>query len=331
MNSHLDKNIFQSSAQIEITNSLSKQIVWSSGFINTQASTIKYTGNPQALVLNSKYSWRVQWRDNHNHLSPWSSEAFFYTPASDNVWNQTQWIGGNFALLRRTFTLESGSISLDSPIFTYISGLGFFQLFINGQRVDTDKLNGAWTSYNVRSIYYTFEVQSYLKEGENVIGVILGPGWRDLSAFPVQWKANECADKNELLLRLALIHAESGLLIRGSDSSWSGSIQTPFQQASIYNGEIYDSRLEQIGWNSPGYIPCNWKNVPIIDCFNPKLSPLLFPGISTEGIQHPKSINQLNSISKVIDFGSNLSGWVKISVKGSSGSNVTIKYAEGKK
>lgn len=46
----------------------------------------------------------------------------------------------------------------------YISGLGFYKLFINGQPVDTGAaLNGAWTVFNKRVLYDTLDVASYLK------------------------------------------------------------------------------------------------------------------------------------------------------------------------
>lgn len=60
-------------------------------------------------------------------------------------------VGGGPTMLRREFALPS--VPRQASIF--ISGIGFFQLFINGKRVDTGVLSGAWTTWNERVIYFT--------------------------------------------------------------------------------------------------------------------------------------------------------------------------------
>jgi hypothetical protein len=95
------------------------------------------------------------------------------------------------------------------------------QFFVNGIRVDTDALSGAWTTWNARVLYYTYDITSLLAEGSNVIGVMLGHGWRDTSAFPPLWMAGPC-DKNEMILRMAVVDTTSGSLVVGSDPLWNG-------------------------------------------------------------------------------------------------------------
>ena len=94
------------------------------------------------------------------------------------------------------------------------------QLYVNGIRVDTDGLSGAWTTWNARVLYYSFDIAQYLTPGINVIGVMLGRGWRDTSAFPPQWMPGPC-DVNEMMLRLAVVDM-AGKLIVGTDQAWNG-------------------------------------------------------------------------------------------------------------
>ena len=51
---------------------------------------------------------------------------------------------------------------------------GFFQVFVNGQRLGSDALAGAWTTYNARVLYYTYDVSAYLVTGQNVIASMIG-------------------------------------------------------------------------------------------------------------------------------------------------------------
>lgn len=118
-----------------------------------------------------------------------------------------------------TFILKLPSVC--DPFCCLVWRHFLLQFFVNGIRVDTDVLSGAWTTWNARVLYYTYDITSYLTEGSNVIGVMLGHGWRDTSAFPPLWMSGPC-DKNEMILRLAVVDSSSGSLIVGSDPLWNG-------------------------------------------------------------------------------------------------------------
>lgn len=95
------------------------------------------------------------------------------------------------------------------------------QLFVNGVRVDTTTLTGSWTTWNARVLYYTYDITSLLKPGVNVIGVMLGAGWRDTSEFPVHWMSGPC-DVNELMLRLIVSDSANNVLA-ATDATWTGA------------------------------------------------------------------------------------------------------------
>src|SRR5689334_10282299 len=76
--------------------------------------------------------------------------------------------------LRKDFSIPSAVASAHA----FVSGLGYYQLFLNGQNVDpTRKLDPAWTTFEKRTLYSTFDVTSVLSVGPNAIGVMLGNGW----------------------------------------------------------------------------------------------------------------------------------------------------------
>ena len=57
-----------------------------------------------------------------------------------------------------------------------VSGLGFFDLYLNGQQVGDSLMNPALTGYDRRVCYVTFDVTRDIHPGENAVGVVLGNG-----------------------------------------------------------------------------------------------------------------------------------------------------------
>jgi len=212
-----------------------------------------------------------------------------------------------------------------------IAGIAFFQLYINGIRADTDTLSTSWSLWNSRTFYFTYDITSLLSPGINTVGVLLGRGWRDTAEFPVRFDPMPC-DADEYLLRAVVLDSRGAVLV-ASDPLWNGTSSGPIVSDHVYNGETYDSRLEQPGWNKPGFVfPASggWGPVPVQgpECFNPQLSPVTIPGIGVDSVASPVSITRLSDVSQVVNFGDNLSGWTKITVTGPAGSNVTLRHAE---
>ncbi|MBK6282579.1 MAG: alpha-L-rhamnosidase N-terminal domain-containing protein [Draconibacterium sp.] len=59
----------------------------------------------------------------------------------------------------------------------FVTGLGFYEFYINGQRVGENVLSPAKTPYHKYILYDTYDVTSLFKKGENAMGFHLGNGW----------------------------------------------------------------------------------------------------------------------------------------------------------
>jgi len=154
---------------------------------------------------------------------------------------QTENASAGFSpLLRREF-------SLDKPIAqarTYISGLGWCELYINGQKVSDRVLDPATTDYDKRIFYVTHDVTDKLKQGDNAVGVMLGNGWFCPAYSP------SC----RLRLQMHIRFTDGTTLIVKSDESWKAS-EGPIGHNSIVRGEVYDARKEKPGWARAGDVP----------------------------------------------------------------------------
>ena len=66
-----------------------------------------------------------------------------------------------------------------------VTGLGLYELYLNGQKVGDHLLAPEWTQYTKRIQYQTYDVTSLLNEGENAVGAqMAGGGGQD----PCPWK-----------------------------------------------------------------------------------------------------------------------------------------------
>ena len=70
----------------------------------------------------------------------------------------------------------------------YICGLGYFEVYMNGQKVSCDVLSPVRSEYEKRqweeeydfgnrTYYVKYDVEAYLQSGKNVMVVMLGNGW----------------------------------------------------------------------------------------------------------------------------------------------------------
>jgi alpha-L-rhamnosidase len=58
-----------------------------------------------------------------------------------------------------------------------VNPLGYYELYINGRKVDDHVLSPAVSDYSKRNLYVTHDVAEYLVPGNNVVALWLGRGW----------------------------------------------------------------------------------------------------------------------------------------------------------
>jgi len=270
--------------------------------------------------------------DNHGKRSDWSEPAFFEMGLlNDSDW-KAQWIhpdieediskSGPAQMLRKDFTLKGKVASARA----YVTSLGLYQLELNGRRVGSQVLTPGWTAYHSRIQYQTYDVTPLLQSGANAIGATLGDGWfRGYIGFSGQ--RNAYGEKLALLLQIHVIYEDGTSEMIVSDGSWK-STTAPILMSDIYNGEVYDARLEKRGWSQPGYNDADWAGVVILDKPQAALiAPQGPPVVRVEEIK-PIEILETPKGETVIDMGQNMVGWVRFRVQGPAGTTITLHHAE---
>ena len=198
------------------------------------------------LAPASRYYWQVKIWDGDGVASPWSSPAWFETAllaAAD--WSGAKWIGHRGP----SNPLLRGVVDIDKQVRKariYASARGVYLLSINGQRVGDHYLAPGWTDYSKRIQTQTYDVTTLLRSGSNVIGAALGDGWFR-GKVGLGWR-QVYGDTLAFIAKLHVTYEDGSTASFVTDDSWR-SAPGPFVQADLQDGEIYDARLEQPGWD----------------------------------------------------------------------------------
>jgi len=227
-------------------------------------------------------------------------------------------------LLRLEFKVEGAVRSARAMV----CGLGYYELYLNGQKVGDHVLDPVVTQYDRRVRYVTHSVEDCLQPGVNAVGVMLGNGWYNCST-PDVWHFDKASwrDYPKLLLQIEIVFKDGRKVTIGSGPQWKVA-DSPLRFDSLRNGETYDARLEREGWNSPGYDDSDWSPVAVVPGPGGLLEEQLAPPCKVMGTLVPRTVHEVKPGVALFDFGRNIAGWVRLRVKGAAGTEVCLRYGE---
>ncbi len=225
-------------------------------------------------------------------------------------------------LFRKTFTVDK---SLKKAVVN-ISGLGHYELYINGEKVGDSFLAPGWTMYQKRALYNTFNITEFITKGQNAIGAIVGNGFFNISSERYR-KLEIAYGYPKLIFNITLTYSDGTVQNIVSDSSCKTS-PSPISFSSIYGGENYDARLEQPGWSRADFNNDTWSNAMIIDTSTSMLFPEKDFPLKVMQEFEVKRIMKSKTGKTVYDFGQNASGIISLKVKGNRGAHIRIRPDE---
>ena len=275
------------------------------------------------MALLRPEEWQAKWIGSGSSSEPRPPEGFFKsTKELTNLVEQVT-VNGRSTLLRKSFVA-------DKPIRraeAYVTGLGYYELSCNGQRVGDRVLAPAKSNYRRWVLYDTYDLTTQLRKGTNVLGVMLGNGWFNpykkwWEPYRMQWFGSKCA-----LLQLHVEYADGSSLVISSDGSWQ-TAPGPVLSSCVYDGEVYDATKELPGWDQPGAIDSGWKPANVVEPPGGDLVSHLMPPIKV--IEHikPVAVKNPKPGAYVFDLGQNFAGWVRLTAAGLRGQRITLRYAE---
>ncbi len=348
--------------------------VWQSGKVASDRSQlVSYAGSPLQPLM--RYRWRVQvWFG--PEAEPWSEwNPFRMAPARE--WMDASWIGaityadaampegrkfhggelrkpeviaaweGVDSLAWRSICLRK-EFRPSKPVreaVVYVSGLGHYELSMNGKKVGDSEFAPLWSDYHKRVYYNTYDVTELLNGGENALGVVLGNGFYNIADRSRYRKLQIGFGPETLNLKLHLRYEDGTEEVIASDKTWRYDL-SPITFNTIYGGEDYDARLEQKGWNTASFDDSDWREVVVQEAPRGELVPQQAPPVKIMrryGIKEwhkltPEEVEKATVKTKrtvdesaiFLDMGQNMAGFPEIRVSGKAGQKITLVVAEAR-
>jgi len=311
--------------------------------------SVAYAG--RTLHAARTYYWKVMVWDAMGTPSDWSEVAAWHMGLlTREDWGRARWIGYEeladsmrvvpgihmtgeslggkcvkrvvVPYFRREFTVRKSVASAE----LFITGLGQYEAYLNGTRIGASFLDPGWTDYRKTILYNSYDVTPLLRTGENALGAVVGNGFFNINRE--RYRKLTIAFGNPMLLsRLVITYADGSRETIDSGEEWKAS-PSPVTYTSIFGGEDYDARLEQPGWNEPGFADAGWRAAVRVDPPAGRLRGASDHPIRVHEMFDPVRIAQTVGGSPVYDFGQNASGIVELTVKGRKGQEIVLTPAE---
>ncbi|HTQ92861.1 MAG TPA: family 78 glycoside hydrolase catalytic domain [Streptosporangiaceae bacterium] len=208
----------------------------------------------------------------------------------------------------------------------YVTALGLYEAFLDGQRVGDVELAPGFTQYRARVQYQAYDVTSRLRPGRHVLAVLLADGW-----YRGQVGAPRVADQfgEDLALRVQLeVRAGPDWRVAAvSDHRWR-TAPSHITVADLIGGQQEDHRRLDPSVHDVSFDDSSWQPARSRDVDVAVIRSIAPPVRRVEQIR-PVAVRPVrDGKAFVADFGQNFNGWVRLTRPGTEGTHLTLSHGE---
>ena len=225
----------------------------------------------------------------------------------------------NAPLFRKTFICEEKP----EQATLFLCGLGWHVLYINSQKADDRVLAPTVTQFDKHVSFIEYDITGFLKKGKNSVVVLLGNGLFNCRVPKWGFDKAPWRDHPKMLCDITV----DGKTIAKSGTDWKMH-DSPVTYNELRNGQYYDARLEIPGFADPDYDDSNWKSAALCTPPGGRIIKEMIQPCKVMQSYPAVSSRFVSSLETTYDFGTNLTGWCRIRVKGEAGAKIKILYAE---
>lgn len=248
----------------------------------------------------------------------------------------------NAPMFRKSFEIEK----MPQKAELTICGLGFYELFLNGCNITRGELSSYIANPDLVCYYDCYDIKPHLKKGKNVIGILLGNGFRNPFGGFV-WDFDKADFRGPLTLALCCELDDKNFEADTSFKTHPSAILFD----DLRMGCRYDAREEIEGWPETDFDDSSWNNAVVCKkpplgepriCKAPpvKIKEKIIPISVTHHDKMPFAHADASLNSRPLeqtyrenvylyDFGKNLSGVTRVYVKNAlPGQKITIRHGE---
>ena len=276
-----------------------------------------------------------QWKSAETAPADWEKPDF-----NDSAWSAPRELGGfgmkpwgevgfteERALPVRVLRKEFDVARKPARATAYVSGLGLFELYVNGSKIGDQVLAPGLTDYDKHVQYVTFDVTRQLAAGRNAIGLLLGNGRYRAPRAGAPIGTRTFGDP-KAIAQVNIEYAGGSAAQVVTDETWKLSTKSPIRANNEYDGEDYDARMEFKDWSRPGFNDSGWQAAKLVHAPSGKLVAEMAEPLRVVETLHPVNVRQLRPGVFIVDMGQNMVGWCRLKVSGAAGNTVTLRHAE---
>lgn len=231
-----------------------------------------------------------------------------------------------------------------------ICGLGFYELYINGINVTKGPMAPYISNTDDICYYDGYDITKLLKKGENVIGVLLGNGFRNPYGGFI-WDFEKSTHRGPVTFALCLKASAKDVHFELEADEGFQTHPSPIQYDDLRMGYCYDAGKEIPDWNMPGFDDSTWepaqkertprgtkklceadpivvvKELEAVDVTYYEELPF---GYESGALDAKPLKNTVKKDVYVYDFGVNTAGVTKLRINGKPGQKIIIRHGEHK-
>ncbi|MDR2847623.1 MAG: family 78 glycoside hydrolase catalytic domain, partial [Bacteroidales bacterium] len=360
-----EKGQLQTAYQILVASSPEKLAandgdLWDSGkTTSNQSIQVVYAG--KNLESMQPYWWKVKIWNNHGEVTTWSEVSHWSMGILQAADWQAQWIGDQPDQALREYAsyvqlnhnkpefdtkrwanppytpspLLRKAFNTSNPVkqaLLYVSALGYYEMWLNGQRIGDQLQAPEWTNYFREVQYQTFDLTEQIQQGENVLAATLADGWCLGRLGAIKWMYNFphrgfYAFDRRLIAQLVVEYADGSRQIIATDGSWKINTDGYIRMADNFIGETIDARKIIPGWREQGFDDTAWANV-----YEDKDVERNLVAQKNEPIRVHRELKPVKIIpwkgKYIVDFGQNIAGHCALKIKGKAGAVISLRHGE---
>lgn len=326
------RNIQQDSYEIMIaTDQEFCEIVYSSGKVKSRESAHVQLGCTDIRLTSAKkYYVRARIETTDKEQSEWIEGCFITAFLNNREWKadfispekERDCDKSRGYYMRKEVHIEKKVKSA----YAFTTALGLYHFYMNGCRIGADEFTPGWTSYNRHLLYQTYDVTGYLRTGCNMLGAHIGAGWYKGDMGSARTR-NHYGKRNAFACQIEVEYEDGEKETILTDTTWQGT-KSPVLFSEIYDGEIYDARMEITGWSEPENRSGNWEETECVPFSIEVLGAQ--SGCRAKVMERipAKEIFQTPEGELVVDFGQNMAGWIEFKATGKTGDRIVLNCFE---